>query len=79
MDKIKCSIITNQVRQLAAELGVSDTYANNLINTWRTLYNKNITEFPKKSDVLDLHLKDRENIYLAVPKYEKLPFEENTA
>lgn len=79
MQHIICSIITNQVKQLASELGVSDTYANNLINTWRTLYNKNITDFPNKKDVLDLHLRDKENIQLAVPKYEKLPFEENSS
>jgi hypothetical protein len=74
--RILCSIITEPIRRLASELGTSDSYANNLVNTWRTLYNKNVTDIPKKSDILDLHLKDKENIYLAIPNYEKEDYSE---
>lgn len=68
--KIKCSIVTKPIKDLATQIGKSEGFTNNLVSAWQTLNQS--SEYPT-ADQLKGMLGDKENaweVYLAIPNYE---------
>ena len=68
--KIKCSIVTKPIKDLATQIGKSEGFTNNLVSAWQTLNQS--SEYPT-ADQLKSMLKDKENaleVYFAIPNYE---------
>ena len=40
MHKIYCSITTPKIKKMAEFLGISESYATNLVSTWQSVNNK---------------------------------------
>lgn len=76
--KIKCTIITEPVRNLAKEINKSDSYTNNLISAWQT--KNNTIDFPTKEN-LDKFMQECKqealDAYFYIPNYDIEPFDEN--
>lgn len=63
-----CNIITQQVRDLAKELNISPSYANNLVSTWRNLGKHPIDAYPRLSTIKSILKWDKDG-ELAIPEY----------
>lgn len=66
-----CNIITGAIRDLARQIGRSESYTCNLVSVWQT--QNNSAEYPTASQLNELLKSNKEQvweIYLAVPNYE---------
>lgn len=70
-----CNVITQQVRDLAKELNISPSYANNLVSTWRNLGKHSIDAYPKLSTIKSI-LKWDKDAELATPDYTDVGYNE---
>ena len=70
-----CNIITQPVRDLAKELNISPSYANNLVSVWRN-ENKSTTEEYPTADVLKDIMNDNQEVELAIPDYTPVEYKE---
>lgn len=70
-----CNVITQQVRDLAKELNISPSYANNLISTWRNLGKHPIDAYPRVSTIKSI-LKWDKDAELATPDYTDVEYNE---
>ena len=70
-----CNVITQQVRDLAKELNISPSYANNLVSTWRNLGKHSIDAYPKLSTIKSI-LKWDKDAELATPDYTDVEYNE---
>ena len=70
-----CNIITQPVRDLAKELNISPSYANNLVSVWRNV-SKSTTEDYPKANTLKSIMKWNQEIELATPEYTAIEYNE---
>ena len=70
-----CNVITQQVRDLAKELNISPSYANNLVSTWRNLGKHSIDAYPRLSTIKSI-LKWDKDAELATPDYTDVEYNE---
>ena len=70
-----CNVITQQVRDLAKELNISPSYANNLVSTWRNLGKHPIDAYPRLSTIKSI-LKWDKDAELATPDYTDVEYNE---
>lgn len=67
-----CNIITGAVRDLARQIGRSESYTCNLVSVWQT--QNNSVEYPTSASQLNELLKSNKeqawDVYLAIPNYE---------
>ena len=76
--KIMCNIITGAVKDLAKQIGRSESYTCNLISVWQT--QNNSVEYPTAAQLNNLLNSNKEqawDIYLAVPNYEVIEYNPN--
>lgn len=78
MEKISCSVITQNIRDLAKELNLNAPITNNLVSTWQTIQKtieipsaKELKEFKEK-----LSNEELLNIYLALPEYTAIDYKD---
>ena len=70
-----CNIITQPVRDLAKELNISPSYANNLVSVWRNLGKHPMDKYPRASTLKSI-MKWNEDAELATPDYENIEYNE---
>ena len=76
--KIMCNIITGAVKDLARQIGRSESYTCNLVSVWQT--QNNSAEYPTASQLNELLKSNKEqawDAYLAVPNYEVREYNPN--
>ena len=69
--KIMCNIVTGAIKDLAKQIGRSESYTCNLVSVWQT--QSNSAEYPTAAQLNALLKSNKEqawDIYLAVPNYE---------
>lgn len=74
--KIKCNIITGTIRDLAKQIGRSDSYTCNLVSVWQT--KNNSAEYPTLAQLKELISANDAEIAeaeLAIPVYSVAPFD----
>lgn len=71
MYKIYCTIITPKIQSLAKSLGVSDSFANNLVSTWQSSKNMPGVEpdIDELRDFMEANKDAMRLIQLAIPMY----------
>ena len=73
--KIMCNIITGAIRDLAHQIGRSESYTCNLVSVWQT--QNNFVGYPTASQLNELLKSNKEqawDAYLAVPNYEVVEY-----
>lgn len=70
-----CNVITQPVRDLAKELNISPSYANNLVSVWRNLGKHPMDKYPRASTLKSI-MKWGEDEELATPDYENIEYNE---
>lgn len=73
-----CNIITGAIKDLAREIGRSESYTCNLVSVWQT--QNNSAEYPTASQLNELLKSNKEQAweaYLAVPNYEVREYNPN--
>lgn len=73
--KILCNIITDAIRDLSKQLGLSESFTCNLVSVWQT--QNNTVEYPTVTQLKELitsSQKDINDIALAIPNYTSEPF-----
>ena len=70
-----CNIITQQVRDLAKELNISPSYANNLVSVWRNLGKHPMDAYPRLSTIKSILKWDKDS-ELATPEYIDVEYNE---
>lgn len=76
--KIMCNIITGAIRDLARQIGRSESYTCNLVSVWQT--QNNSAGYPTASQLNELLKSNKEqawDTYLAVPNYEAVEYNPN--
>lgn len=76
--KIMCNIITGAIRDLARQIGRSESYTCNLVSTWQT--QNNSASYPTAAQLNEILKSNKEQaweIYLAVPNYEVREYNPN--
>ena len=76
--KIMCNIITGAIKDLARQIGRSESYTCNLVSVWQT--QNNSAEYPTASQLNELLKSNKEqawDAYLAVPNYEVREYNPN--
>lgn len=74
MYKIYCTIITPRIQSLAKSLGVSDSFANNLVSTWQSSKNMPGVEpdIDELRDFMEANKDAMRLIQLAMPMYDTM-------
>ena len=70
-----CNIITQPVRDLAKELNISPSYANNLVSVWRNVSKSTTEDYPKANTHKSI-MKWNQEIELATPEYTVIEYNE---
>ena len=76
--KIMCNIITGAIKDLAKQIGRSESYTCNLVSVWQT--QNNSAEYPTASQLNTLLKSNKEqswDIYFAIPNYEVREYNPN--
>ena len=76
--KIMCNIITGAIKDLARQIGRSESYTCNLVSTWQT--QNNSASYPTAAQLNEILKSNKEQaweIYLAVPNYEVREYNPN--
>ncbi len=76
--KIMCNIITGAIKDLARQIGRSESYTCNLVSAWQT--QNNSVSYPtaaQLNEILKLNKEQAWGIYLAVPNYEVREYNPN--
>lgn len=81
MYKIYCTIITPRIQALAKSLGVSDSFANNLISTWQSCKNMPSVEpdINELRDFMEANKDAMRLIQLAIPMYDTISDSKHSA
>lgn len=76
--KIMCNIITGAIKDLARQIGRSESYTCNLVSAWQT--QNNSASYPTAAQLNEILKSNKEQaweIYLAVPNYEVREYNPN--
>lgn len=75
MNKIYCTALTREVREMAQQMGLNPSTLNNAISTWQSLNNKP-GQMPTKNDMVKYweskSIDERRQLQLSIPYYENV-------